>query len=160
MQNIASTQKRMGAFVIDEIIISLLFFAIFFDQIDSLLAPEITSLFMDKDLLIISPEMIQHISEKTTLFIKENLLVFIAIKIMYHTFLIWNNGMTVGKYIMKIRVVSEENGANLNFVRSLLRAVVRIFSEVIFYIGFILAFFSPKVQTLHDKIAGAIVIDA
>ena len=160
MQNIASTQKRMGAFVIDEIIISLLFFAIFFDQIDSLLAPEIASLLMDKDLLIISPEMMQHISEKTTLFIKENLLVFIAIKIMYHTFLIWNNGMTVGKYIMKIRVVSEENGANLNFVRSLLRAVVRIFSEVIFYIGFILAFFSPKVQTLHDKIAGAIVIDA
>ncbi len=150
----------MGAFVIDEIIISLLFFAIFFDQIDSLLAPEIASLLMDKDLLIISPEMMQHISEKTTLFIKENLLVFITIKIMYHTFLIWNNGMTVGKYIMKIRVVSEENGANLNFVRSLLRAVVRIFSEVIFYIGFILAFFSPKVQTLHDKIAGAIVIDA
>lgn len=137
MQNIASTQKRIGAFVIDDIVISFLIFAIFYNQIMTLTTPEAIMLFMQQ--------------------------VFISItllKIAYHTFLVWNNGMTVGKYIMKIRVVSEEDGANLNFVRSLLRAVVRIFSEVIFYIGFILAFFSPKVQTLHDKIAGAIVIDA
>jgi len=137
MQNIASTQKRMGAFVIDDIVISFLIFAIFYNQIMTLTTPEAIMLFMEQ--------------------------VFISItllKIAYHTFLVWNNGMTVGKYIMKIRVVSEEDGTNLNFVRSLLRAVVRIFSEVIFYIGFILAFFSPKVQTLHDKIVGAIVIDA
>ncbi|MEJ2436462.1 MAG: RDD family protein [Sulfurovaceae bacterium] len=137
MQNIASTQKRMGAFVIDDIVISFLIFAIFYNQIMTLTTPEAIMLFMEQVFIPIT-----------------------LLKIAYHTFLVWNNGMTVGKYIMKIRVVSEEDGTNLNFVRSLLRAVVRIFSEVIFYIGFILAFFSPKVQTLHDKIAGAIVIDA
>jgi uncharacterized RDD family membrane protein YckC len=137
MQNIASTQKRMGAFVIDDIVISFLIFAIFYEQIMTLTTPEAIMLFMQQVFIPIT-----------------------LLKIAYHAFLVWNNGMTVGKYIMKIRVVSEENGTNLNFVRSLLRAVVRIFSEVIFYIGFILAFFSPKVQTLHDKIAGAIVIDA
>jgi uncharacterized RDD family membrane protein YckC len=137
MQNIASAQKRTGAFVIDDIVISFLIFAIFYEQIMTLTTPEAIMLFMEQVFIPIT-----------------------LLKIAYHTFLVWNNGMTVGKYIMKIRVVSEENGANLNFVRSLLRAVVRIFSEVIFYIGFILAFFSPKVQTLHDKIAGAIVIDA
>ncbi|MBN2768014.1 MAG: RDD family protein [Campylobacterales bacterium] len=160
MSKIASSQKRIAAFVIDDIIISLLFFAIFFDQIDSLLASEITSLFMNKDLLVVSPETMQHISEKTTLFIKENLLVFIAIKIMYHTFLIWNNGMTFGKYMLKIKAVDEKSGANLSFGKSLLRATVRILSEFVLYFGFFIAFFNPKVQTLHDKISGVIVADA
>lgn len=137
MQNIASAQKRTGAFVIDDIVISFLIFGIFYEQIMILTTPEAIMLFLEQVFIPIT-----------------------LLKIAYHTFLIWNNGMTVGKYIMKIRVVSENDGANLNFVRSLLRAVVRIFSEVIFYIGFILAFFSPKVQTLHDKISGAVVIDA
>ncbi len=137
MQNIASTQKRMGAFVIDDIVISFLIFGIFYEQIMILSTPEAIVLFMEQAFIPIT-----------------------LLKIAYHTFLVWNNGMTVGKYIMKIRVVSEDDGVNLNFMRSLLRAVVRIFSEAIFYIGFIWAFFNPKVQTLHDKIAGAIVIDA
>ncbi len=137
MQNIASAQKRTGAFVIDDIVISFLIFGIFYEQIMILTTPEAIMLFLEQVFIPIT-----------------------LLKIAYHTFLVWNNGMTVGKYIMKIRVVSENDGANLNFVRSLLRAVVRIFSEVIFYIGFILAFFSPKVQTLHDKISGAVVIDA
>jgi uncharacterized RDD family membrane protein YckC len=156
MNSIASSQKRIVAFVIDDIIVSFLFVAIFFDQMASLFSPE----FINENLLVNSPEMTQHIVNGVTLFLKENFLVFMLIKIIYHTFLVWHNGMTFGKYLLKIKTIDEQSGETPDFLRSLLRATVRIFSEFILYVGFLLAFVNPKVQTLHDKVSGVIVVDA
>lgn len=92
-------------------------------------------------------------------FISQNILVIFAIKILYHAVLVWQNGMTVGKYIMKIKVIDLQTGQTPNFSKALLRASIRIPSEALFYLGFVLAFFLPLKQTLHDKLSNCVVVD-
>jgi len=49
---------------------------------------------------------------------------------------------------------------NPNFAVSLNRAIFRIISEMIFYLGFLWGMFDPARQTWHDKTAKTLVIDA
>ena len=142
---IASSQKRIAAFVIDDIIVTLFFIIIFYTQLT---------------------ELFSHISvidetalESINIFISQNILVVLSIKLIYHTVLVWQNGMTLGKYLMKIKVIELETGLTPNFQRSFLRASVRIPSELLFYLGFLMAFFVPLKQTLHDKLSNCVVID-
>ena len=142
---IASMQKRIAAFVIDDMIVSLFFLIIFYDQLMSLLSANDTA-------DTVSMEMMNG-------FIAENLLIVLGIKLVYQTVLIWQNGMTIGKYAVKIKVINLNNGARPSFQQAFLRASVRLLSESIFYIGFIMAFFLPMRQTLHDKLSNCVVVD-
>ncbi len=133
----ASITKRSIAFFIDDMIISLLFIIIFYNQISSLTTPESMSLF-----------------------VMEYSWVVFVLKIMYHTFFIGLNGATIGKYIVKIKAVDEDNPTQtISWSRAFIRAIVREIGEMLLYITFIFAFGSPKNQTLHDKISKCVVID-
>jgi uncharacterized RDD family membrane protein YckC len=79
--------------------------------------------------------------------------------VLYHTVLIWQSGMTVGKYVVRIKAVDMHSGEKLSFFQAFWRASVRILSEAFFYVGFLFAFFSPLHQTLHDKLSNCVVID-
>jgi uncharacterized RDD family membrane protein YckC len=136
-ERIAPIGRRILSFVVDDIVVSLLFVAIFYEQIGMLKAPEAIQLFL-----------------------QANLWVLILLKILYHTFFIGYNGMTLGKYLAKIRAVSLENGELLGYPRAFLRALVRIPDEMFFYLGFLPAFFSPLRQTLHDRVSGCVVVYA
>ena len=146
---IASMKKRISAFVIDDIVISLFFMIIFYDQIMGLLSSPTET----EQLTQVSMEMMNT-------FIAENIMIVLAIKVIYHTVLVWQNGMTIGKYVLKIQVVSLNTGFRPSFQQAFLRASVRLLSESVFYLGFILAFFLPMRQTLHDKLSNCVVIDA
>lgn len=148
---IASVQKRIGAFVIDDLVVALFFLIIFYDQ---LLA--IASQASD----MMSPEDIELIQAQLSQFSVNNLLVMLSIKVLYHTVPVWQNGTTLGKYIMKIRVVDLKTGFTPSFYQAFLRAVLRIGSEMFFYLGFIMAFMMPLNQTFHDKLSNCVVIDA
>ena len=140
MQNqeqIAVPKKRIGAFIIDDLAISFLFMVIFWSQISSL-----------------------RTVEEINLFLAENFLIIMLIKVLYHTFFVWQSGMTLGKYAMKIKVVVLQTGLIPPLHTAAARAALRIVSETFFYLGFVMAFFNPMVQTLHDKLAGCVVIDA
>jgi uncharacterized RDD family membrane protein YckC len=134
---IAPLGKRVVSFVVDDLVVSFFFVAIFFEQIVSMEGPE-----------AVQP------------FLEINLWVLILLKIFYHTFFISYNGMTLGKYLAKIRAVSLDDGTLLDAPRSLLRASVRILDEMFFYLGFLPALFSPNRQTLHDRISGCVVVHA
>jgi len=136
-EQIAVPKKRVGAFVIDDLVVSFLFLAIFWSQIASL-----------------------RTVEEINLFLTENFLIIVAIKILYHTVFVWQSGMTLGKYLMKIKVVTQQTGDIPQLHIALARASLRIVSETFFYLGFAMAFFNPMVQTLHDKLTGCVVIDA
>jgi len=142
---IASSQKRIAAFVIDDIIVTLFFIIIFYTQLTELFS----------SITVIDETALESINT----FISQNILVVLSIKLIYHTVLVWQNGMTLGKYLMKIRVIELETGHIPNFQRSFLRASVRIPSELLFYLGFLMAFFVPLKQTLHDKLSNCVVID-
>jgi len=133
---ISLPKKRLGAFVIDDIVISFLFLVIFWSQISILRTPE-----------------------EINLFLVNNFLTIVLIKVLYHTFFVWQGGMTLGKYLMKIRVISILSGKTPPLHLALIRASMRIVSETFFYLGFIMAFFNPMIQTLHDKLSGCVVVD-
>lgn len=143
---VAKIQKRISAFIIDDIVVSLFFMIIFYDQLSILFSN-----------INISD---QASLEMVNIFMTENILVFFAVKVLYHTVLIWQNGMTLGKYIAKIKVIELDTGSTPSLQRSFLRASVRLISETLFYAGFIMAFFLPMRQTLHDKFSNCVVINA
>ena len=136
-EQIAVPKKRVGAFIIDDLAVSFLFMVIFWSQISSL-----------------------RTIEEINLFLTENFLIIMLIKILYHTFFVWQSGMTLGKYVMKIKVVVLQTGLIPPLHTAAARAALRIVSETFFYLGFVMAFFNPMVQTLHDKLTGCVVIDA
>ena len=67
--------------------------------------------------------------------------------------------MTVGKMLLKIRVVEIESATTPSLSVAFIRAMLRVVSETIFYIGYLMAYFNPLAQTLHDKIAKTVVVD-
>ncbi|MEY3091040.1 MAG: hypothetical protein RL113_1356, partial [Pseudomonadota bacterium] len=91
---IASTSKRLGAFVIDDMVISIFLMIIFYDQFSGLFSH--TSVIDD------------GVIDALNGFFAQNIFVIFSIKILYHTLFIWQNGMTFGKYLMKIKVVDLE----------------------------------------------------
>jgi uncharacterized RDD family membrane protein YckC len=142
---IASNSKRIGAFVIDDIVINLFLMIIFSSQFAEMMSG------------------IHEFNEATVRlinqFILDNIAIVFMIKILYHTLLVWLSGMTLGKYIVRIKVVDMQSGQLPSFVQAFWRASVRLISEMFFYIGFVFAFFSPLHQTLHDKLSNSVVID-
>lgn len=72
-------------------------------------------------------------------------------------FLLFNKGQTIGKKLMKIKVVSE-NG-NLSIYQVFFRETIgRMLSILTFGIGYLLIFFDKKKRSLYDKIAQTLVI--
>lgn len=64
---------------------------------------------------------------------------------------------TFGKRVMGLRV-TDLSAHRITFLRSLVRAFSRTFSGIL-GIGFFMALFTAKRQTLHDKIASTLVLD-
>ena len=148
---IASMQKRVGSFVIDDIVIAILLFIIFYTQLNEIVSqlPSVSS-----------SESMETIKDEMNQFSVNNLFFILMLKVLYHTLFVWQNGMTLGKYFMKIKVVELNTKQRPTFIRALLRALFRIASEVFFYLGFLFAFFSPLKQTLHDRLSDCVVVDA
>mgnify|MGYP000396847386 CR=1 FL=1 len=142
---IASSQKRIASFIIDDMVITLFFFIIFYEQFSAVFS----------NITVVDEAALESINA----FIAQNLLVVLSIKLIYHTVLVWQNGMTLGKYLMKIKVIDLETGNTPGFQQAFLRASVRIPSEVLFYLGFLMAFFVPLRQTLHDKLSNCVVVN-
>jgi uncharacterized RDD family membrane protein YckC len=74
------------------------------------------------------------------------------------------NGQTLGKKAMNIRVVREDTGGPIDSQMSGIRAGVFVVLSYICYCGGLLdaiwIFTNPKNQTLHDKLAKTVVVEA
>lgn len=143
--SITSNQKRITSFIIDDIVITLFFIIIFYDQFSAVFS----------NITVVDEAALESVNA----FIAQNILVVLSIKLIYHTVLVWQNGMTLGKYLMKIKVIDLETGNTPGFQKAFLRASMRIPSEVLFYLGFLMAFFVPLKQTLHDKVSNCVVVN-
>ncbi len=133
---LASLQARGWAFFIDEVIVSLIFFIIFWDFIFVLKTPE---------------KIIEAINSLVG--------YLLLLKIIYQTFFVWYYAATPGKMILKIEVIEERDFQTPSFLVSLNRAIGRVISEMLFYLGFAWAFLDPKRQTWHDKLAKTLVVN-
>ncbi|MEP5613358.1 MAG: RDD family protein [Cyclobacteriaceae bacterium] len=85
-------------------------------------------------------------------------LIAYAIRIVYGAALESSKHQaTLGKMAVGIKV-TDTNGGRLTFVKALLRAIGKILSGIIIFIGYIMAAFTDKKQGLHDMIAGSVVV--
>lgn len=67
-------------------------------------------------------------------------------------------GATLGKYLMKIKVVSVD-GEKLSFLTVLIRETIgRYLSAIIVYIGYIVAGLDNRKQGIHDRISDTYVV--
>ena len=84
-------------------------------------------------------------------------LYFVAFVPLYHI-LLWNSrGQTVGMMAVHIRVLSR-NGGRVSLWRSAVRFFGRVFSVLPLFLGLLMALFDRKRRTLHDHLAGTVVV--
>lgn len=134
---LATIRRRAFAYTVDEVLISILLTIIFFGKIP------------------------QDATYEQTLNLLNSLFSYvILLKIIYQTFFVWYYGATPGKIVFKIRVISTIDLENPSLIYSLNRAIVRIISESLFYVGFLWALTNPKRETWHDKVAKTLVVNA
>jgi len=135
---IATKGRRIVAFFIDNLIITLFLIAIYTKQWEVAINNKDISLFLTNDTFIVV-----------------SLLGFI-----YHGLFVWQNGMTLGKRIVGIRVIEVETSSNPSLTTAFLRSGFRVISDNSLMLGYLVAFFSPTLQSFHDKIAKTVVVDA
>jgi uncharacterized RDD family membrane protein YckC len=134
-KEIATLWQRMIAMSIDDFLISFL----------------VVIAFYDKFKMINTYEDVLNISEKLFSYI------FIAYT-LYHWIFVALYGKTIGKMLVKIEVIDIETFGKLNWYNSLIRAVVRNFDEMFFYLGMFYAVFDPFNRAIHDIVGKAIVV--
>ena len=85
-------------------------------------------------------------------------ILFYLLTVAYFVLTTYFCGATLGKFLMKLRVVDVE-GQRPGFMSVLIRETVgRYLSALIMYVGYIIAGLDSRKQGLHDKIADTLVI--
>jgi uncharacterized RDD family membrane protein YckC len=67
-------------------------------------------------------------------------------------------GQSLGKKVLKIRLISEETGRPIGPLMAFARDICHIVDAIICYIGFLFPLWDSKRQTLADKIVRTVVI--
>jgi len=134
---LADTKKRSMAFFIDEMLLSfLLIFALWDSFADA--------------------KTVEEVIYVSNLFALE----YMTMKIFYQAFFTMKYGASIGKIVMKIKVIEIKTLDNPNVLSALNRAIFRIVSEMFLYLGFLWGMLNPSKQTWHDKTAKTLVINA
>lgn len=82
-----------------------------------------------------------------------------VIQIAYFVFFIGRTGQTLGKKAMGIKVVKVDTMDHPTYLDAFLREVVgKFLSAIVFLLGYLWAFWDPRKQTWHDKIAKTVVV--
>lgn len=134
--HLASIKKRSFAFFIDEMLLSLLLILALGDS-------------------FFEAKTVEEMINITNQFVLE----YMAVKVVYQAFFVMQYGATAGKLLVKIRVVEMKTLQTPNVIVALNRAVVRVLSEMLFYLGFLWGALDPLRQAWHDKSAKTLVID-
>lgn len=93
------------------------------------------------------------------------MLLALGLSLIALIFGIWNygyrqgiTGSSVGKSIMKFKVVGEASGQPIGFGMSLLRQLAHIVDGLICFIGYLFPLWDAKRQTLADKIMSTVCL--
>jgi uncharacterized RDD family membrane protein YckC len=130
--------RRLAAYIIDSIILGVLFILIY--------------------LAIGLPLVILGVNEMLTMGII--VLVLIIPSLGYHPYFLATRGATPGKSFMGLVVVDKTNRYPISWSTALIREIlgVRIVDGLTFALGDLLIVIDSKKQALHDKIASTYVV--
>ena len=124
---------RLGAFIIDLIVVGILGFVLI-----------IAGVVADSGGLIAIGYLVW-------------LALFVAYEIYFHGSA---SGQTLGKRAVGIRVVDFATGGPIGYGRATLRMVGRIISGTFCYLGYLWMLWDNEKQTWHDKMANDVVVPA
>lgn len=133
---LAPLKKRAMAFFIDEMLLSFLLIIGLGDS-------------------FLEAKTVEEMIILTNTFVLE----YMAMKIFYQAFFVMQYGASLGKIAMKIRVIEIKTMQTPNVIVALNRSIVRVVSEMLFYLGFVWGMMDPARQTWHDKTAKTLVIN-
>ncbi len=148
---LATIGRRTWAAFIDSLVVSVFVLILFYDPLSGLafLAAE-----------AVTPEKQEVFLSAFQAFQRQTLPYIFSLYVLYHTVLVWQSGMTIGKYLARIRIVRLEEGEPMTFAAAFGRALGRTLGEMfLFYVTFLPAFFSPLRQTLHDRLVQTVVVE-
>lgn len=91
--------------------------------------------------------------------ISSSWLVLYVIRIVYHWVFVRYYGATIGKIVVKIKVIEVELLDNPSTKQAFLRSLLRVLSEFLMYIPFLYILTNPLRQGLHDRVANTIVVE-
>ena len=134
--SLASVRQRAAAFGIDELLLSLILIVILWDS-------------------MAKAATLEAMIAVTNSFLLE----YMAIKILYQTFFTMQYGASLGKIVMKIRVIEISTLSSPRFLSAFNRSVFRIISEILFYLGFIWAMLDPYRRSWHDRTGRTLVVN-
>lgn len=93
------------------------------------------------------------------------LVVSVVLSLIAAIFAIWNigyrqgtTGSSIGKSVMKFKVVSEKTGQPIGFGMSIVRQIAHIIDTLICYIGYLFPLWDAKRQTIADKIMSTVCL--
>jgi len=136
---LASIRSRATAFVIDDLLVTAIVLIIFWNNI-----------------MAVSNDI-----NAMMIFIQTDLVMpLIFLKFVYQSIFVWYYGATVGKIVAKIRVIDSNTWGKVSLPSAILRSVGRIFSEMFFYVGFLIGFFNDGRKTFHDLTGKTLVVNA
>jgi uncharacterized RDD family membrane protein YckC len=150
---IAPMGRRMIAFILDLILISIL----------------LTPAFLTLALVFLPDWFVQYVVATSQppftppdlpLYGKviANLISDVALALYFSGFQA-AHGQTPAKAVLRLRVV-DQSGRKPGLVKAILRALALLFSMSLFFIPLTYVFFNPQRRALHDFIAGTYVVEA
>jgi len=93
------------------------------------------------------------------------MIVYILAYLIALAYWIWNwgyrqgtTGQSIGKSVMKFKVISEKTGQPIGFGLSILRQIAHVVDAIFCYIGFLFPLWDAKRQTIADKIMSTICV--
>ena len=95
------------------------------------------------------------------------MIVYILAYALAFAYWIWNwgyrqgtTGQSIGKSVMKFKVISEKTGQPIGFGLSIVRQIAHVVDSLVCYIGWLFPLWDAKRQTLADKIMSTICVPA
>ena len=136
--HLATNDKRIAAFVIDNLIMSFILFLAFYEKMMEI-SGDIEAL--NRFIISIAPYML-------------------LLAIIYHTIFTALYGGSVGKILCKIKIVRLDTLDKPSYLQSFFRSFIRVISEnMLLCIPLLYAFVDEYKRTLHDVMIQTIVID-
>lgn len=133
---IASFGKRVLAYFVDNFILSIIVFIIFFDKLSTLTDPQDIFAVLDNFLL-----------------------GFVVLQFTYHFIFTFLYGASLGKMLCKIAIVDELSLDKPNLSQCIIRAATRQLSDTAFMLGFAWALGNDLRKTWQDYLAKTLVIE-
>ena len=93
------------------------------------------------------------------------LLINLVVSLLAFAYTLWNRGyrqgttgQSIGKSVMKIKLVSEATGQPIGFGMAFVRDIAHFVDAIICYVGFLFPLWDAKRQTFADKLLSTVVL--